>query len=292
MIPLTPQAIAQALGGSVTGRDSVSVPGPGHSPKDRSLSIKLNARAPGGFVVFSHSGDDPLVCRDFIRERLGLGDWRNDAPVPVVCLRAATGKNADNERTEFALKIWRQSIDPRGTIVEEYLRKHRGIELPDAVAGTVIRFHGSLKYDDRRLPGMVCLLRNVFSDEPSGVHRTFLDRSSAEKVDRRMLGIAKDAAIKFDTASEHLAIGEGVETVLAGRAAGLAPAWAMGSSVAIRNFPLLKGLREISIFGEHDAASRRDVKVCSQRYLAAGRPVNVVLPRVGKDLNDSWRATR
>jgi hypothetical protein len=46
--------IAGILGGDVTGRDSVNVPGPGHGSADRSRSIKLNARAPGGFVVFSH----------------------------------------------------------------------------------------------------------------------------------------------------------------------------------------------------------------------------------------------
>ena len=47
-------------------------PGPGHSPKDRSLSVKIDTDAPDGFVVHSFSGDDPIVCRDYVRERLGL----------------------------------------------------------------------------------------------------------------------------------------------------------------------------------------------------------------------------
>lgn len=49
---------AQALGGDVSGRNSVSAPGPGHSTKDRSLSVTFDQKAPGGFVVCSHSGDN------------------------------------------------------------------------------------------------------------------------------------------------------------------------------------------------------------------------------------------
>src|SRR5207248_1762914 len=47
-------------------------PGPGHSPKDRSLSIKLNPSAPDGFVVHSFAGDDPLQCKDHVRSKLGI----------------------------------------------------------------------------------------------------------------------------------------------------------------------------------------------------------------------------
>jgi RecA-family ATPase len=64
--------IARALGGDVVG-NQVQAPGPDHSPKDRSLSIKLDTRAPDGFVVFTHSPrDDPILCKDYVRDRLGL----------------------------------------------------------------------------------------------------------------------------------------------------------------------------------------------------------------------------
>lgn len=43
------RSLAHALGGDVVGRDKVTVPGPGHSPRDRSLSIKLDPNAPDGF---------------------------------------------------------------------------------------------------------------------------------------------------------------------------------------------------------------------------------------------------
>lgn len=71
----SPQQVASALGGDVSGRE-ILAPGPDHSPKDRSLSIKLDPAAPDGFVVHSFAGDDPLRCKDYVRGKLGLGDWQ------------------------------------------------------------------------------------------------------------------------------------------------------------------------------------------------------------------------
>ena len=65
------QQLAAAVGGVVSGTE-VLAPGPGHSPKDRSLSIKLDPSAPDGFVVHSFSGDDPLACKDHVRDKLGI----------------------------------------------------------------------------------------------------------------------------------------------------------------------------------------------------------------------------
>jgi hypothetical protein len=158
----------------------------------------------------------------------------------------------------------------------------------------VIRFHAGLRYETgKHLPAMVCLLRDIVSNEPCGIHRTFLDRYTGEKINRKMLGIAKGAAIKLDAEpSATLTIGEGVETVLAACAAGFTPAWALGSSGAVRAFPVLRNVRELTILQENDPTSRRDVQVCSRRYLGMRRPVNIVEPKIGNDFNDCWKATR
>jgi putative DNA primase/helicase len=70
------RAIAAALGGQVTGTNTILCPGPGHSPRDRSLAVRLDPRAPDGFLVFSHCGDDWKDCRDHVRQRLGLPEWQ------------------------------------------------------------------------------------------------------------------------------------------------------------------------------------------------------------------------
>jgi hypothetical protein len=64
--------IARRLGGEASG-NQINCPGPGHSPQDRSLSIKFNGN--GSFIVHSHAGDD----------------WTKDAQVPWGNARDAQG---------------------------------------------------------------------------------------------------------------------------------------------------------------------------------------------------------
>jgi putative DNA primase/helicase len=290
------KTIAALLGGEIVGQNTVNVPGPGHSPKDRSLSIKCDERAPDGFVVYSHAGQDPLLCRDYIRERLGLPHWqpnvRREPPTTAI-------KPADNDvqrRAQIALRIWNESTDPRGTIVERYLRDHRSLPLPSDICGTVLRFHRSLYHSESRklLPGMVALFRNIHTNAPSAIHRTFLDPKSGLKLGRpKLLGPSKGSVIKFDPeVNQSLTIGEGIESVLSARAAGFSPAWALGSSGPVGSFPVLDNIAELTLLEENDPTSARDVDLCARRYLQTNRPVTIVNSSVGSDFNDAWKAAQ
>jgi hypothetical protein len=89
-------ALAQALGGDVSG-GQVHAPGPGHTPRDRSLCVKVDPAAPGGFVVHSFAGDDPLACKDYVRERAGLSNWKkpengNGAHDPLAAMQSRVAK--------------------------------------------------------------------------------------------------------------------------------------------------------------------------------------------------------
>lgn len=106
------RTVARILGGDANG-NSVSAPGPGHSPKDRSLSIRIDPAAPGGFVLTSFSSsDDWQVCRDYVRDRLGLEPWKpngRDRRKPFVVINRAPDKE---KMKRVALNIWRQSVSP------------------------------------------------------------------------------------------------------------------------------------------------------------------------------------
>jgi hypothetical protein len=78
MLPHDLRSLARALGGEVNG-GQVLCPGPGHSVKDRSLSVKLDAKAPDGFLVNSFADDDPLTCRDYVRQKCGLAPFKPHA---------------------------------------------------------------------------------------------------------------------------------------------------------------------------------------------------------------------
>lgn len=287
--------IARMLGGDVVGRRSVIAPGPGHSAADRSLSINFSPSSAGrdGFVVFSHAGDDPIVCRDYVRDRLQLGDWLpgERGPLPV----AVMPDTDQEDRIRFALRLWQEATDPRGTVVETYLSS-RGLPLDGDIAGAVLRFHPSLKFNGGTTPGLIALFRDIRTDEPCGIHRTFLDREG-KKLDRKMLGRAKGAAIKLDSdenVTMGLTVGEGIESCMSGRLAGFTPSWALGSADAIAGFPALPGIECLTILGETDAtgANERATKICARRWLQAGAEVIAVKPKGAGDLNDVVREAR
>jgi putative DNA primase/helicase len=292
MITHSPHEIARSLGGQIAGRN-ILAPGPGHSSSDRSLSVRIDPAARDGFIVHSFAGDPPIACRDHVRAALGLSVSRKKQQSYVARKPLVAGQT-DNSRdhSAFAQGLWDEALDPRGTVVADYLSS-RGLALPDDVAGHVVRFHPALKYDGVIVGGMVALFRDIYTNAPCGLHRTFLD-SEGRKLGRRMLGRAKHAAIKIDhdeNVTMGLTIGEGFETCLAAGLAGFRPVWALGSVGGIAKFPVLHGIEAITILGEvGDAgANHRASKACAERWIEAGQEAFVVTPLVGSDLNDVWR---
>ncbi|MGB3042315.1 MAG: toprim domain-containing protein [Xanthobacteraceae bacterium] len=233
----------------------------------------------GPFELIMHVHDcgfrDALdTARDF------LSSPRPDAAhePPAIVLRS-TADDDEAARIARAMSYWNRSVDPRGTVVEEYLRS-RCIALPDGVAGDVIRFCASPRM-------MVALMRDIHTDEPCGVHRTFLTPEGA-KVEKRMLGRAKGAAIKLspdEDVTHGLHIGEGIESTLSFMMAGYAPAWALGSAGAVKAFPILSGIEALTIFAENDAASADSADTCGERWIEADREVTLATPQHG-DGND------
>jgi hypothetical protein len=69
------QEIARALNGEISAHNQVRAPGPGHSAQDRSLAVKLSDSNPAGYIVHSFAGDDPIQCRDYVRDKLGQPAW-------------------------------------------------------------------------------------------------------------------------------------------------------------------------------------------------------------------------
>lgn len=295
--------IARALGGQIRG-NRVVAPGPGHSRRDRSLSIRL-ADATDGFVVKSFAGDPWEVCRDYVAAQLGLPDdyWRRPRELDAeeIERRAEARRRAEEQerreakqRQRQASEIWRNTRDPRGTPVEAYLAS-RGLTLDDGAHETV-RFAPACPWgSDGTVPAMVAPLRDICTGELRGVHRTALD-GEARKVGRRMLGTAAGCAIMLDPVvggGGFLTVGEGIETVLTARQhLGLRPAWALGSAGSIASFVPLPGVHTLVVLGENDAngASQIAFDRVGGRWHDAGRNAEIIRPPAGcKDLNDTVR---
>ena len=102
------------------------------------------------------------------------------------CPKTPNPTKTNGKNTRLALAIWSAAREPRGTLVEQYL-KSRGLTLPAEIAGRAIRYDPELYYGGSYTPGMVALFRDIVTNEPRGIHRTFLD-PAGRKLDRLMLG--------------------------------------------------------------------------------------------------------
>jgi hypothetical protein len=147
---MNPHLAAKCLGGDVVGKDRVLAPGPGHSKRDRSLSIIFSGTS---FAVHSFAGDDWKLCRDYVAAILGLKSASFDR---LAVRDMERMRQEDKERAKKTGKqafiCWKESRPIAGTIAETYLRG-RGItcELPKT-----LRFHPSCWHQSvARIPAMV-----------------------------------------------------------------------------------------------------------------------------------------
>jgi hypothetical protein len=109
------QTLAKALGGEISA-GQLRCPGPGHSAADRSLSIRPDPNAPDGFLVNTFSpADDPIACKDYVRQKLGLPAFK---PSGGSGRRRATDDAI--ERALMAAVQSRNDNKPKGRIVATF----------------------------------------------------------------------------------------------------------------------------------------------------------------------------
>jgi DNA polymerase bacteriophage-type len=206
--------------------------------------------------------------------------------------RVARREDDEDERRDYALRLWGQSRPIAGTTAARYLSKIRGIDLAALPPNIddVLRFHPRCPFAGSHHPCLIALMRNATTDAPTGIHRIGLT-SDARKIDRHMLGCA--GVVKLWPAGSQLVVGEGIETVLAAatripyRDAPLHPAWALLSAGLLERLPVLPGVERLIILVDHDDAGKNAARICADRWQRAGRTVIRLTPkRAGADFND------
>jgi len=104
---------------------------------------------------------------------------------------------------------------------------------------------------------------------------------------RMMLGSPKRAAVMISPATERMGIGEGIETSLSAKQIFDMPVWAALSAGGIAAFPVIAGIRHLTIFADYDKAGLQAARKCYWRYKKAGIEVEVRCPpNVNTDWND------
>jgi hypothetical protein len=245
----------------------------------------------------SKGGDviDLVQFLDGVDFKVAVVTLAGDEPKPVAPVKPVVHREKENdqEKTERALRIWNEASEVNGTLAEQYLRR-RGLELPDD--DSALRFYSPCPFADTTYPALIALFRDVLTDEPKAIHRIALGPGGI-LIAKRMLGRVGGCAVKLDADAdvEHgLAVGEGIETMIAARMRGFRTAWALGSAGTLKSFPVLSGVECLTIVVDHDLPDRNGrqagqeaARECSVRWTAACREVRRIMPRrTGHDMAD------
>jgi hypothetical protein len=147
---------------------------------------------------------------------------------------------------------------------------------------------------------MLALMTDPVSNNPVGLHRTFLKPDGNGKADvtpaKMMLAGAGVIRLTPDEdVTQGLGICEGIENGLAVlQRAGWAPVWACGSAGGIAKLPVLAGIETITIFADADdsGAGIKAAHACADRWYRAGREVTIQRPPTGKDWLEALEGKR
>jgi hypothetical protein len=196
---------------------------------------------------------------------------------------------------DSARRLFAMSRSIAGTVVESYLRR-RGITELHGIDS--LRFHPRCYYrpdadaPTEIWPAMIAAVTDL-QGHITGAHRTWLDPSGRDKapVDtpRRAMGHLLGHAVRFDPASDVMAAGEGIETMMSLRC--IMPTMAMVAALSAAHlgailFPAT--LRRLYVVRDNDPAGDGAVAGLFDRAQSAGIEAMVLSPLCG-DFNEDLR---
>jgi len=274
----------------------------------RSMFVRLKSRdvggRPAGKWTDSATGEHGDLL-DVIRKSCGLVDFRDVMEEARRFLSLPRSEPESDYRPhsspaptgspESARRLFGMSQPIAGTVVETYLRG-RGITDLNGVGS--LRFHPRCYYRPEAdapteiWPAMIAAVTDL-KGYITGAHRTWLDPSGRDKapVDtpRRAMGHLLGHAVRFGPASEVMAAGEGIETILSLRSAISTMSMVAALSAAHLGAVLFPAtLRRLYVVRDNDPAGDGAVAGLFDRAQSAGIEAIVLSPQCG-DFNEDLR---
>ncbi|MBZ7921531.1 toprim domain-containing protein [Ensifer adhaerens] len=242
---------------------------------------------------------------DVIRESCGLVDFKDVAdeartflstPPPELEAREHQRQSpVPHGSPEAARRLVRMSQPIHRTLVQAYLRE-RGIT--DLRGTGNLRFHPRCYYrpdehsPTETWPAMIAAVTDL-DGKITGAHRTWLDPCRRDKAPidtpRRAMGELLGNAVRFGTASDVMAAGEGIETVLSLRQ--ILPDMPMVAALSAAHLAAIlfpDTLRRLYIVRDNDPAGDGARDSLIERANAAGIEAIVISPSLS-DFNEDLR---
>jgi Toprim domain len=194
-------------------------------------------------------------------------------------------KPAEGGSPEAARRLFRAARPVPGTPAEAYLRARRITARLDWPA---LRYHPTVYYresEDTPLETWPALLAAAtrLDGTITGIQRTWLDRQHPAKAPladpRRALGHLLGNGVRFEAATDILAAGEGIETMLALKS--VLPLLPMVAGLSANHLAALAfpaALRRLYVARDNDAAGIKAANWLHERGIAAGIDVRDLVP--------------
>ncbi|ANV26588.1 MULTISPECIES: DUF7146 domain-containing protein [Hyphomicrobiales] len=244
---------------------------------------------------------------DVIREALGLVDFRNVAeearrflalphPEPEKT-RTPTGRTSSSApgSPEASRRLFAMAQPIRGTLAEAYLNGRAVTSLSGTAA---LRYHPRCYYRSEAhlpteiRPALVAAVTDLAGHQ-TGAHRTWLasdgSGKAAVETPRRAMGELLGHAVRFGTAGEVLAAGEGIETVLSPRQ--VLPRMPMLAALSAAHLAAIlfpPSLRRLYVLRDRDPAGEGARDSLVARAASLGIETMSLTPLNG-DFNDDLR---
>lgn len=279
--------LVAALGGELleNGRRAL-VPGPGHGPADRSLSLLLSE---GRVIVHSFAEDD---WRDVLRDLRARGLVDVEGRLAGAPASVAAPPLSQAARRRVAEQLWSEARCCAGTPAERHADR-RGVVRP---LGAALRFHPAVAAAvySRRGPVRPALLAAIRDPDGAlcGVEVTYLGRDGRRArvaTPRKTIGLRPaGAAVRLDPAGPTMIAGEGVFSCLSASQALQLPAWALLSAANLRAFRPPRGVAQVVVAADRGRVGEAAAAGLAQALVEVGVAVSVRLPpRGAADWNDA-----
>lgn len=274
--------IVRTFGGDLhAGGRRASIPGPGHGPGDRSVSLRVLEG--GRVLVHCFAGDDWRTVRRMLAARgLVNADGR-------LCGAGTAGDGtaapAPGARRRAALALWSEARPVEGTLSARHLRL-RAVTRP---LGDSLRHHPaapSAVYEGRglRRPALLALVADP-AGAPCGVEVTYLAADGAKaamRTPRKLVGIAPaGCAVRLDPGGEEMLVAEGVATTLSASSRFGLPGWALLSAGRLEVWSPPAGVRRILIAADGGVVGMAAANRLAARVRALNLEVRVEAPPPG-----------
>lgn len=293
---MTLHALVAALGGDLYhGGARANVPAPGHSAKDRSISLLLSE---GRVVIHGFGGVDWRAMRDDLRRRgfiddagrlTGAGRAGASAPRPDHRLRLAT-----------ASRLWEEAKPVAADNVAGRHLRVRAIRCGDSLpnlrhlAQTPISVYRPCAWTQ---PALIARISDG-DDRLTAVELTYLDPNgrlaAGLHLKRKTVGhVPPGASVRLTPAAEEMLVGEGVATTLSAIERFGLPGWALLAANNLVAWSPPPGVRRVLIAADRGAVGEGAALRLLRRLRRDGIQARTVCPEPPfGDWNEVAMATR